>query len=432
MKGAVITVLVAILAMAYRWYDYNRFIQIPYWTVFSACYLVSSPEYVPPVCSQKNLQVWSDWTTQFWRWELEGENQPGTNRPILEMEAKDFSYSLLEQMTQGFTQPVVIRGLFNGTAATTKWTLKHFEETYGEDVLIVLQDAVTDSQYTTVTESLSTKVSSSGYQNLMKPAKMKVKSALKYMQQGEKLYISNVDTIFRRNNDLLDDLAFSERISPWAYNPYTPYAAQMFLGFGSANRANTTGTMLHCAASANIFVQAQGVKDWTFVSPRYSIFVYPRIGYFTPAAAASKKPDELPRMHVSLRPGDAMLNPPWMWHEIRNQEGLNIGVATRENHPPWIMRNNWLFSFLAEVRSTPRVAKQMIPKDKKLLRTLASVPFLTFSMGYFSELVSGPAPHPLFTAAYNPCDEHDPNGCTSTMLDKTVYSDDVANIPFRD
>ncbi len=271
-----------------------------------------------------------------------------------------------------------------------------------------------------------------GYQNIMRPYKMKVKNALKHMREGEKLYISNIDTIFRRNNDLLDDLEFSQRISPWAYNPYSPYAAQMFLGYGSGDPKQTTGTMFHCAASANLFVQVRGAKNWLFVNPRYTIFLRPSLGKITPAAKAGVRPLNVPYMSVTLRQGDVLLNPPWAWHEIRNQEGLNIGVATRENHPPWILRNNWLFSFLLEFRATPRVARNMIPVEKKVLRALSSVPFLTFTISYLLESIKGPAPSPIFTAAFNPCDEHDPNSCTSTILDKTVYSDDVAQIPYRE
>jgi hypothetical protein len=48
-------------------------------------------------------------------------------------------------------------------------------------------------------------------------------------------------------------------------------------------------------------------------------------------------------MHVDLHPGDCLFNPPYMWHEIVNDEGLVIGVATREVHPLWIARNNLLF-----------------------------------------------------------------------------------------
>jgi hypothetical protein len=154
----------------------------------------------------------------------------------------------------------------------------------------------------------------------------------------------------------------------------------------------------------------------------------------TPAAKVLSAPDlkKVPKFWLDLQEGDALLNPPWFWHEIRNGPGFNVGIATRENHPPWILRNNWLFSALLEIRATPRVARNIIPKDKKALLFLSSIPYLSFTIGLVKELIHGPSPSPLFTAAFNPCDEHDPGNCTTTFLDKTVYSEDVVPIPYRE
>jgi hypothetical protein len=52
--------------------------------------------------------------------------------------------------------------------------------------------------------------------------------------------------------------------------------------------------------------------------------------------------------------------------------------------------------------------------------------------GYWLEVIKGPQKFPLFTAAYNPCDEHDPRGCESTILDKAVYNDDVQPLPYKE
>jgi hypothetical protein len=81
------------------------------------------------------------------------------------------------------------------------------------------------------------------FQGSTRPVKMKVRNAIRRMEKGEKMYIANIDTIFRRNNDLVDDLEFADRVKPWAYNPYDPYAVQMFLGFGSEDKAETTGNL---------------------------------------------------------------------------------------------------------------------------------------------------------------------------------------------
>lgn len=435
MRTSIVVLLLAVaLPVIFRFYDYNRFISMPYWWAFSFCYLF--PESGMSVCQPDNFQALISWTKQNWRWELE-EHQPGEIIEIPELRQEDFSFEALEKATKGFTQPAIVRGLFNGSAANMKWTPEYFEERYGENIYITLAEGRTEKQYRTADtfKDITGKGSTSGkgYQSIMKPVKMKLKNSLKYMKQGEKLYISNVDTIFRRNNDLLDDLEFN-RVVKWAYNPYVPYAAQIFLGFGSPSLNDTTGTMMHCAASANLFIQATGTKEWLFIDPRYSVFVSPSLGLITPAAKAGTKPltAGTPVKHVTLRAGDMLFNPPWQWHEIKNHEGFNVGVATRENHPTWIVRNNWLFSALLELRATPRVAKVMIPENQKALRLMSSIPYLTFTVGLIQEMVKGLGPHPLFTAAMNPCDEHDPNGCTSTFLDKSVYSDDVAQIPYRE
>jgi hypothetical protein len=212
------------------------------------------------MCSARGIQDLLNWTMKNWNWDLE-PNKPGDITPIPEIPLAEFSYERLDKESKGFTIPVLIRGMFKGSAANQKWTHDYFADKYGENIYITLAEGRTDKQYRTSEDVLEVTGSGSGYQNIMKPVKMKLKNTLKYMSQGEKLYISNVDTIFRRNNELLDDLEFPTRVKPWAYDPYTPYAAQVFMGYGSKNLSDTTGTLMHCAGSANLFVQVQGNKD---------------------------------------------------------------------------------------------------------------------------------------------------------------------------
>jgi len=415
-------------------FDYNQFISIPYWTHFSFCYLLAEDI---NFCSESTEAVIAEWTKAHWRWDLEAVGQH-SNHPVPEIDAKDFSYELLMKVSKGVTIPVVVRGLFNDSAASQKWSPEYFRERYGENVIVVLGNSRPSAQHeVSVENSLNTNYAlgkSAGYQKIMDTKKMKVSTAMNRMEKGEKLYIANIDTIFRRNNDLLDDLEFTERITPWVNGRYEPNAAQMFMGFGSEDPTQTTGTLMHCASSANFFVQVKGRKQWTFVMPRYGLFLKPSLGSITPAAKVRAPATDVPQMHLVLEAGDAFLNPPWMWHEILNKKGFTVGVATRENHPPWIARNNLLFSMLLEWRATPRVAKMVIPEEKKALRFFASIPFLSFALGYLQETVKGPQKSPLFTAGSNPCDEHDMSGkdCATSILDKVVYSEDISPIPFAE
>jgi hypothetical protein len=70
------------------------------------------------------------WTVKKWNWDLEIV-KPDSVVPVLEMDAKDFSYEKLNKMTKGFTVPVVVRGIYKNSTVTKKWTADHFENTYG-------------------------------------------------------------------------------------------------------------------------------------------------------------------------------------------------------------------------------------------------------------------------------------------------------------
>ncbi len=398
--------------------QYNRLIQTPYWILFSSCYIGQDLKItLPTVC--KEIHRLGDWTKSMWIWDID-QYQPGSNLAIPELQANDFSYEYIRKISNNFQLPIVIRGLFNDSEAVKKWNADYFQQNYGNETLITVTEGRVEKQY----ENTDNTANGYAYQRLMRVCKMPLKKALEHMKQGEKFYISNIDTIFRKNNELLDHLEFKERIKPWAYNPYSPMAAQLFLGYGSNDTKESTGTMFHAAHNANFFVQVHGTKHWRFILPEHSALVNPLLARFAPAAKVAKKPEGVPMMHVSLHPGDCLLNPPYMWHEVVNGEGLVIGVATRDMHPTWISRNNMLFQALTEFKVIPAAAKMMIPENEKVTRALASIPYLTFTLSYIRESFLGPQPHPFFRAEYNPCDEHDPLQCSSTVLDKNVYGDD--------
>lgn len=109
-------VIPALSVLGLRFYDYNRFIQIPYWTIFSVCYLL--PEANLPMCTMDNIDAITDWTIAQWNWDLETD-KPGEIKAIPEIEAKDFSYELLDKLSHGFTVPVVTRGLFADSPVST-------------------------------------------------------------------------------------------------------------------------------------------------------------------------------------------------------------------------------------------------------------------------------------------------------------------------
>jgi hypothetical protein len=396
----IITMPILISLLIMPWYDYNRFIQIPYWVMFSSCYLTKEWLDVSSMCSTHNIDSLGDWTISQWNWNLERyKNQP-SNRPIPELQAEAFSYDTLRLKSNEFTVPVVIRGLFHNSTAVEKWNAEYFQRRYGDELLV----AVTDGNRENASRKQHSKVESedtfddtgNGIQRQKQVFKMNLKTALHRMQQGETFFQSNIDSLFHKHAELLDDLEFQHRIKSWAYSPYNPVAPQMLLDYGiqSDEPFLSQTDVFQASYYSNFFIQVHGIKSWRFIDPRYSVHLRPRLNDFVSSAKTEMKPDIVPMMHVVLQPGDCLFNPPYIWHQSINDEGWNIGVATREFHPLWITRMNFLFHALTELRSNPNGAWER----RRRRRRTVSFPFLSFIMSYLTEYFHGPIPHSLLMA----------------------------------
>lgn len=329
-------------------------------------------------------------------------------------------------------------GLFNGAPALENWKdPQYFVDNFGDDELIVLENGgVVDAERYAegaMTAQLSEAANSNsnkcelGYASVQKAAVMNLRDAVNGMRNGKKYYLSNVDTIFRKHNDLLNQTLLVERLSPWAYDNYKPSAVQIFMGFGNKDPTQATGTSIHCASGTNAFCQIVGCKSWEFVPSRYALFLNPQVSSKFPAAIGLKFPSWVPRYNTTICGGDLMMNPAWMWHRVLNNEGFNIGLATRENHPLWQMRNAPGFTVMHEVSGDNKVATDAIDwlmpnetKEKKdRVKLFMSIPMLAFSISYMKELLMGVQPHPFLDAWTNTCDEHDPR-CAASFYDRMV------------
>lgn len=434
-----LAIVAGAIAYFFAYMNTNDFLFAPWNFTWAVCHHMKYNCY-------DTLTFWENFLIDNIDWELESRTyfkmNKGGRYEAPEMDAKDgFSFEKLKVLTNDFTTPAVVRGLFAGTEAVKQWTPEYFKENFGNDTLIVLENggvidaekhasgAMTDAMKTYTSQS--PKKCESGYANVQKAKEMTVEEAVNGMLSGKKYYLSNVDTIFRKHNDLLDMVQLTERMSPWAYPDYRPSAAQIFMGFGHKDKAQTTGTSLHCAWGTNAFCQIAGHKSWEFIPSRYAAFLQPQQSSKFPAAVGLKMPDFVPRFTTTLHPGDMMLNPSWMWHRIFNNEGFNLGIATRENHPLWQFRNAPGMTMLHEFGGDNQVSSDAIDwllkneteSQKKRIKFFMSIPMLSFSLTYIKEFFGGLSPHPMMDAWSNTCDEHDPR-CAASFYDRMVYSYD--------
>ena len=134
------------------------------------------------------------------------------------------------------------------------------------------------------------------------------------------------------------------------------WGGEAFFGFGNAKgtipsalpRPYTVGTPFHAAIFSNLFLQVHGERTWTLVAPWYSQYMRPihgaqyvnGAGVYEDWRKPTRRPhiSRLPRLTVTLKPGDVLYIPSWWWHEVvLETEGFSLGVSTRGMG----MRDKW-------------------------------------------------------------------------------------------
>lgn len=244
------------------------------------------------------------------------------NIQVSSINSDEINPELFHQLTHGRTRPLIIRGLFSDSTACKTWNQEFFtQEPYAETKLRVLKgDNVVYKDFTQKIEC----------------EEMELSDAVRSMANGDTdIYINNVTKLFLEHPDLVDDIGIDDTVKRLGININTQTWLKLNAFIGQAG----TRSSLHCAAGGNLFFLASGgKKEWTFISPEY-------IPYFktTPAQGFTfavsgydidNLPDTLrkiPQYKAILEPGDALYNPPWWLHDVKNLDDFTIGVAIRDH-----------------------------------------------------------------------------------------------------
>lgn len=257
--------------------------------------------------------------------------------PLPELDVKDLTRESLEKMSNGYTFPVVVRGVLKDSPALKQWADQNWwVKNYGnESVLCKYVEQVADDG---------------------EPPECTVEKSFGKADGSGRLYISGESKLFGRrpeleqtlNNELINSVAPGDKVF-----------TQIFMGFPHM------GSDVHGAVGCNIFRQIVGRKKW-WLFPQsqtpyvrasinkngFSAHTLTKIGKEQNGQASSYL-TKLERYTVILEPGDILLNPPWIWHGIKNlgedPNSLVIGVPTRYKVPYMLpaLRNNPLFTVIA-------------------------------------------------------------------------------------
>lgn len=231
--------------------------------------------------------------------------------PLPEISVDEATFDLVLEKSHGFTFPLVIRQLMGNTSAVQKWgNHDYWIDNYGdEEVLCGLpgEDPI-DGDCT-------------------------VKGFFEAWKKGKPFYISGASTIFERHPEL-HEMIDNEKIR--SLEPGTRTNSQVFIGLPGM------GSDIHSAIGVNMFRQVAGQKQWWFVPPSETCYLWPAINVNGFSAHTKTKIgktgqpspwwNKLTRYTTTLNPGDVLINPPWFWHGIKNlgePNTLVIGSPTR-------------------------------------------------------------------------------------------------------
>ena len=284
---------------------------------------------------------------QPWLWRI-GEWQKVKNPPqqLPRIRPEDISPTAIEQMFKNGPIPIVFEGLAAQSEAVERWSAAYFKEHYG-DFQVCVDTPENPGEMASIAEIVD-----------------EIHSGL----DGTR-YVSNVSDIFIEHPELEAQLPlhlFKERLGSMGKLG----GIQLFLG------GRATYTIYHCAHAVNLFFNIAGEKEWFFVHPQCSPWMYGEMHYNgiyarspvdhrkTPEEQSQTYPlySQVPVYKAHLRPGDVLINPPWWWHAVHNLTPETIGCATRWIGIPELRAPNPLYTLISSL-SPHNPLKKKVMKD---------------------------------------------------------------------
>lgn len=257
--------------------------------------------------------------------------------PIECVEPGELDSAKLAEIFRTNVRPIVIRGFAKDHDCVKLWTPEFFKERYGDFRIFY-----------------------SSTENLVNDDGTRLADFVDGVIAGNKnrAYIENLSDIFNRYPELHDQAGIA-RIGQFL-GDFASYhrIAQLFIG------GLGTGAVYHCANELNCFINIYGQKQWYFVHPKYAAAMSStnfNKGFFVGSfvkhnatkryiEAHSPLYNRVPKLRITLEPGDMLINPPWWWHAINNLTPATIAVATRWEIETENQRQNLAYDFVQSMR----------------------------------------------------------------------------------
>ena len=275
---------------------------------------------------------------------------------VPEIAAEDYSFELLQEASNNFRSPVVVRGLFRESYAVAHWSTRDYlpAKMEGFNIPVVQDGTLGTLQNDRVVNSFADSFhqiydADHTRQYIFFPVKSR------FTFNGSDA--GSAAALEERVNEVVKaDLDLNKLWPGFGSTNHSSFAGAQFV-IGKTNPSiaggKFTGSNWHCAPGNNYFIQVAGVKRWEFIDPKYSAYLWPLKGglknMWTGNPNIAEDQEHIPTQMVDLQPGDMVFNPDWAWHKITNHPGFTIGVPVRAamlKLPLPVVRNNNYFAFI--------------------------------------------------------------------------------------
>jgi len=292
---------------------------------------------------------------------------------VMEIQAKDYSYHALKMLSQDWTQPVIVRGLFADSPALTNWRNPDYliGKTFGSNLTSVIHNGTIVKHYEMVCGKEEEGETFSEY----KPFDQTIRrimagstETIVYPPASRSKRVRDKELEIKWNEMVKNDVDLA-RIGPmFQEGARSTVLTQMFLGGGvdtsdPSKAVPAIGTGWHGDVCNNFVVQISGEKKWIMVDSKYSMYMRPTMRGGKTAIVGghlSIEEDTMPYFphHVfTLNPGDFLYNPEWYWHSIQNHEvgPYAFGLISRQCHIKRNLKQAALFTALVVVNHAKAV-----------------------------------------------------------------------------
>ena len=269
---------------------------------------------------------------------------------IKEIQADDYSYELMKKVTENFSKPAIVKGLFSNTTAAMNWKKPgYLKNKLGDMNIAVYTQIFAKDAYLTNMSKLVSLPGGEVVEDIITNEKSNLRFVFPQFALDE-FNTTDPVALAAKSDELVEELGLHRVREGWGKKNHINYIGQQFfIGRGLKDELSYKGVGWHTEPGNNWFIQVIGKKRWYVMAPQHSALMRPikrtsRLIRPSYPDQIEKYEERFPVLYGDLEAGDMIFNPEWYWHKTKLFPGPSISVPMREIYPFRNFRSSAFFT----------------------------------------------------------------------------------------